>query len=220
MDHLAAAWQQILMLMVFADLLGYWYHRLFHRGRLWPFHAIHHASTQLDWLSSVRVHPVNDVLGSTLRALPLLLLGFDPLAVVSLAPIFALHGLLLHANVPWSFGPLRFLISSPCFHRWHHARLDAVPARFHGVGGANFAGLFPVFDLVFGTFYMGESGAGREHLRKFGVTDEAVGAAVVAVSTLRTWRPAEDKTLQTCSVPSDLPGGSGRAKSQERSPTV
>jgi sterol desaturase/sphingolipid hydroxylase (fatty acid hydroxylase superfamily) len=48
-------------IFVLGDFLGYWQHRLFHGRSLWPFHAIHHSSTDLDWLSSVRLHPVNDV---------------------------------------------------------------------------------------------------------------------------------------------------------------
>ena len=40
-------------------------HRLLHRPLLWRFHAVHHSSTQVDWLSAVRVHPVNDAPAST-----------------------------------------------------------------------------------------------------------------------------------------------------------
>ena len=54
---------------------------------------------------------------------------------------------MLHANVNWSFGPLRYGIATPGFHRWHHAA-DAVAL------DKNFAGLFPVWDLRFGTFYL------------------------------------------------------------------
>ena len=53
----------------------------------------------------------------------------------------------MHANVPWTFGPLRYAIASPAFHRWHHATEEEGLSR-------NFAGLFPFFDLVFGTFHM------------------------------------------------------------------
>ena len=140
-------WLQAIMLMVAADFIGYWVHRLFHRGRLWPFHAVHHSSRALDWLASVRVHPVNDALGGILRILPLLLLGFNPLILAGVAPFFALFGLLVHANVPWTFGPLRYFIASPAFHRWHHTSQD------QGLD-KNFAGLFPIFDLLFGTFHM------------------------------------------------------------------
>ncbi len=53
-------WLQAIEIYLLADFLGYWIHRLFHTGAWWPFHAVHHSSEDLDWLSSVRVHPVNE----------------------------------------------------------------------------------------------------------------------------------------------------------------
>src|SRR5262245_45743586 len=71
-------WLQAIEVLVLSDAIGYWMHRLFHFGRLWPFHAVHHGSEHLDWLSSVRVHPVNEALMRIAQVLPLFLLGFDP----------------------------------------------------------------------------------------------------------------------------------------------
>jgi sterol desaturase/sphingolipid hydroxylase (fatty acid hydroxylase superfamily) len=137
---------QIALVLVVADFTGYWVHRAFHRGSLWRFHAIHHSSKDLDWLSSVRVHPINDIVQRALQALPVIALGFDPRVVAVTVPLFALYGLLLHANVTWSFGPLRYLIASPAFHRWHHTSEQLGR-------DTNFAGLFPIWDLVFRTYY-------------------------------------------------------------------
>jgi len=144
--QLPAAVQALLMLVI-ADFLGYWTHRLFHRRRLWPFHAIHHSSTTLDWLSSIRQHPVNDLISRIATTLPLLALGFSPAAALWIAPVFAVFALLLHANLDWDWGRLRTVIASPRFHRWHHS--EDPQAR-----DKNFAGLFPIFDIVFGTYYM------------------------------------------------------------------
>lgn len=140
-------WLQAIELLLLADLIAYGMHRLLHRRPLWRFHAVHHSSTQVDWLSSVRVHPVNDALTRVAQAVPLVLLGFDLRALAAVVPVLLLWTLFLHANVPWSFGPLRHVIASPAFHRWHHAAEEQGLDR-------NFAGLFPVFDLLFGTFYL------------------------------------------------------------------
>ncbi|MDJ0836299.1 MAG: sterol desaturase family protein [Acidobacteriota bacterium] len=150
-------WLIALEMLVFGDFLGYWIHRLFHAPRLWPFHAVHHSSTGLDWLSSVRVHPVNDLLGKVLRVVILLCLGFPLNALAAYVPFLVFYALLLHANVPWSFGPLRYVIASPLFHRRHHS--SEVPDK-------NFAGLFPIFDILFGTFYMPKG----EQPSRFGVS--------------------------------------------------
>src|SRR5262249_6616242 len=59
---LQPGWLQAFEVVFIGDFLGYWIHRLFHRTSwLWPFHAIHHSSEQLDWLSATRVHPVDNV---------------------------------------------------------------------------------------------------------------------------------------------------------------
>ena len=113
-------WLQAIEVYLLADLVSYWAHRKFHSGRWWPFHAVHHSSEDLDWLSSVRVHPVNSLLMNLLQAAPLALLGFNPFVTVSAAPVFTFYAILLHARVNWTYGPLGYVIASPAFHRWHH----------------------------------------------------------------------------------------------------
>ena len=139
-------WLQAIELLLISDFLGYWIHRAFHMD-WWRFHAVHHSPRRLDWLSSPRIHPVNDVLGTLLRAVPLFVLGFRFELVAAYAPLLLLYGLLLHANVWWRFGPLRYVIATPAFHRWHHA---ADPEG----RDKNFAGILPIWDLIFGTYYL------------------------------------------------------------------
>lgn len=140
-------WLQAIELVVLIDLLGYWMHRLFHDRHLWAFHEIHHSSVELDWLSSVRVHPVNDLVNRVVPAAIVVSTGFSPLVLAGALPFFAVYAVLLHANVGWDFGPLRKVIASPAFHRWHHAGCEDGRHK-------NFAGLLPAWDLLFGTFYM------------------------------------------------------------------
>jgi sterol desaturase/sphingolipid hydroxylase (fatty acid hydroxylase superfamily) len=140
-------WVQSCLILVLADFVGYWTHRAFHGGKLWKFHAIHHSSEALDWLSSLRGHPVNEILSRIATTLPLLALGFAPAAALWVAPVFALFAVLLHANLDWDWGPFRTVIASPRFHRWHHASEPEALDK-------NFAGLFPLWDILFGTYYM------------------------------------------------------------------
>lgn len=140
-------WLQAVEILVLGDFISYWMHRAFHRGRLWPFHAVHHGSTQVDWLSSVRLHPVNELLTRVAQVIPLFALGFKPTVLAAYVPFLTFYALVLHANVPWDFGPLRAVIASPVFHRWHHTRETEAMNK-------NFAGFFPAWDLLFGTYYM------------------------------------------------------------------
>ncbi len=57
---------------------------------------------------------------------------------------------MVHANLNWTFGPFKYVFASPVFHRWHHTAADRG-------GSSNFAGTFPIWDLMFGTFYMPEN---------------------------------------------------------------
>lgn len=140
-------WLQVVEIYLLVDFSGYWIHRLFHTGAWWPFHAVHHSSEDLDWLSSVRVHPVNDIVDKFAQATPVLLLGFDPLTTLGTAGFFTFYAIFLHADVDWDFGPLRAVIATPVFHRWHHSKDPQAIDK-------NFAGLLPLWDILFGTYYM------------------------------------------------------------------
>ena len=61
--------------------------------------------------------------------------------------LFTVLAIGFHANVGWDWGPFRYVISSPRFHRWHHTSEEEGLDR-------NFAGLFPWLDLLFVTFHM------------------------------------------------------------------
>jgi sterol desaturase/sphingolipid hydroxylase (fatty acid hydroxylase superfamily) len=141
-------WQQGLIVIVLGDFMGYWTHRLNHTiTQLWMFHAIHHSAETVDWLTAVRIHPVNDIFSKGIQALPIILLGFSPIAVELYTPILSAYIALIHANVSWNYGPFRYAIASPAFHRWHH-EMDKK------AWGKNYAGLFPIYDVIFGTFYL------------------------------------------------------------------
>lgn len=142
-------WKQGLIVIVIGDFMGYWTHRLNHTyQKLWNFHAIHHSAEIIDWLTAVRIHPMNDVFSKGLKAIPIMLLGFSPIAVEMYVPILSSYIAFIHANVPWSYGPyFRYVLASPSFHRWHH-EMD------RRAWGRNYSGLFPISDVIFGTFYL------------------------------------------------------------------
>lgn len=138
---------QAVLIVGLSDFISYWMHRLFHRSALWRFHAVHHSAVALDWLAAVRVHPVNDALMRVAGTLPVVALGFAPIAVAGVVPVITFMAILLHANVDWDWGPLRRVVASPCFHRWHHTSEAEGRDR-------NFAGILPLWDILFGTYYM------------------------------------------------------------------
>src|SRR6202522_3980198 len=142
-------WIQGLLFLVLSDFMLYWLHRLFHGGAFWKYHAIHHSSEELEWISAARFHPVNLFLGSVAADVIMLLLGISPNVFVVLGPLTIAHSAFVHANLDWTLGPFKYVIASPVFPRWHHTAADRG-------GEKNFAATFPVLDLIFGTFYMPE----------------------------------------------------------------
>lgn len=138
---------QAVEMLIVGDFIAYWIHRWFHSTRMWKYHAIHHSSRQLDWLSSVRVHPVNDWITRWIQATTLVVLGFAPAVVAAYVPFLTFYAVFLHANVSWGFGKLGWLLASPRFHRWHHTSEEL------GLN-KNFSGLFPVWDVLSGTYFM------------------------------------------------------------------
>lgn len=156
-------WVQGLIAIFIGDFVGYWTHRWHHTRQLWDFHAVHHSAEVMDWLTAVRLHPVNDIISRVCQATPVLLLGFSPIAVEAYVPLLSSYVAFIHANVSWTYGPFRYVISSPAFHRWHHTTEEEG-------AGKNFAGLFPIFDVIFGTFYMPQG----EQPRNFGLIGETI----------------------------------------------
>src|SRR5207245_1980690 len=113
-------WLQGCLVLLIQDLLLYWFHRGFHGRWAWKFHAVHHSPKILDWTSTSRFHPVNQVVSFSLADAAVLLLGFSPAAVAGLVVFNVTYSAFVHANLNWSFGPFRHVLASPVFHRWHH----------------------------------------------------------------------------------------------------
>lgn len=140
-------WVQAVIFLVASDFLLYWTHRMFHSGGFWKYHSIHHSSEELDWISAARFHPANLFLGTVAVDVILLLAGISPNVMLWVGPFTIFHSAFVHANLNWTLGPFRYVIATPVFHRWHHTALDRG-------GDTNFAGTFPVWDILFGTFRM------------------------------------------------------------------
>jgi len=137
---------QALLFLVLSDFMLYWLHRLFH-NELWKYHAVHHSSEELDWISAARFHPINLILGTISVDVILLMAGISPNIMLWVGPFTTLHSAFVHANLNWTLGPFKYLLATPVFHRWHHTALKAG-------GSTNFAGTFPLWDILFGTFRM------------------------------------------------------------------
>ena len=144
-------WIQVLEIIVLSDLGFYLAHRAFHMiPCLWKFHAVHHSIEELDWLAGARVHPIDQIMTKAAGFLPVFSLGFSDAAIGASLLIYGWQSFFVHSNIRVTFGPLRWVLATPEFHHWHHAK--DLEAR-----DKNFAGQLPFLDVLFGTVHMPRS---------------------------------------------------------------
>ncbi|WP_299476374.1 sterol desaturase family protein [uncultured Roseibium sp.] len=140
-------WLLVPFAAVCYDFADYWNHRILHHRWLWPIHAIHHSDPDLNVLTSYRIHFLESLVMTTSYILLLSWLGFPTDIMGYGAILLTLHNMYVHINVDWGHGPFKYVLASPRMHQWHHADL---PEAY----GKNLANVFPVFDLMFGTYYV------------------------------------------------------------------
>lgn len=139
-------WAQVLFAVWMFDFLVYWRHRLSHQiAVLWPIHAVHHTSHQVDVLTTHRLHFLEVLAGGVIVGWATAVSGLSQAALSMGLAIYLNYNHFIHSNVAVKFpGPLKYLLVSPFMHRWHHARE-------HGVRDKNFGVVFAWNDWIFRT---------------------------------------------------------------------
>lgn len=151
---LGSAWVSFLLYLLVFDLLDYLIHRGQHRFEWWwALHAVHHSQREMTMWSDNRNHLLDDLVRDVLLACTAWGIGVAPGQFVALVALTQLLESLSHANVRLGFGRWgERLLVSPRFHRQHHAIGVGHEGSTPGsLGGCNFAVLFPVWDVLFGT---------------------------------------------------------------------
>lgn len=138
---------QALLLIVSADFMRYWLHRLSHTvPLLWRLHAVHHSTDRLYWLNTSRFHPIEKTLQFMLDSLPFILMGVDPHVLGFWFVLYSVNGFFQHSNIRLSLGSLSCIFSTAELHRWHHSQIPAE-------SNSNYANVLILWDRLFGTYY-------------------------------------------------------------------
>ena len=129
--------------------ISFFTHYLMHKVPLfWRLHRVHHLDTEMDVSTTVRFHPF-EFLAALLPGVPLVMaFGLSPWVLLLYEVLDAVVTLFSHANIrlPASLDRvLRYIIVTPDLHRVHHS--SSQPET-----DSNFSAVFPVWDIVFGTF--------------------------------------------------------------------
>ncbi|WP_205479777.1 sterol desaturase family protein [Sphingomonas arenae] len=140
-------WWAFVLCFVLDDLAYYVFHRSAHRVRwFWASHVVHHSSQRYNLSTALRQTWTGFFSLAFLFRMPLFLLGFPPAMVLFCAGVNLVYQFWIHTEVigrcPRWF---EAVMNTPSHHRVHHA----VNPRYLD---RNYAGVFIVWDRMFGTF--------------------------------------------------------------------
>ncbi len=147
----AAAWPagvRFTVAVLIDDFIGWGNHWLRHKvPALWHLHAVHHSQRELNVLSDLRNHPLEQIVKETAHVLTFILFG-APLTLTAAYPLIrSSFTRFYHANIRTNLGWLRFVLVTPQSHRVHHS----VEERHRD---KNFGTTFCIWDRLFGTAYL------------------------------------------------------------------
>lgn len=130
---------------VCADFAYYWAHRLSHEvNLLWIGHSVHHQSEDYNLGVALRQSVLQKVLLMWVYW-PLAMLGFPPELFLTCMAVNLLYQFWIHTELIDKMGPLEWILNTPSHHRVHHGRNPEYIDRNH-------AGVFILWDRIFGTF--------------------------------------------------------------------
>lgn len=139
-------------LLVLEDFCFYWFHRASHALPLfWASHVTHHSSPYFNFSTALRQSWIP--FHTFVFWLPLPLLGFDPLMVITMQLANLFFQALQHTTFDRLPRWYTFVFNAPQHHRVHHACNPELVDR-------NFAGIFILWDRLFGTFAAAEQAHG------------------------------------------------------------
>ena len=140
-------WYWFAACFVLDDLCYYLFHRAAHRVRwFWASHVVHHSSQHYNLSTALRQTWTGFLSLAFIFRLPLFLIGFPPAMVIFVGGVNLVYQFWIHTETIGRM-PRWFeaVMNTPSHHRVHHATnpryLDT-----------NYAGVFIVWDRMFGTF--------------------------------------------------------------------
>jgi sterol desaturase/sphingolipid hydroxylase (fatty acid hydroxylase superfamily) len=143
--EIGGSWWEWAILLVAADFVYYWFHRLSHEVRfLWAAHVNHHSSQRYNLSTALR-QSWTTPFTSLLFWWPLAVVGFSPAMILAAIAINTIYQFWIHSEAIDKLGPLEWVFNTASHHRVHHGTNLEYLDRNHG-------GMFIVWDRLFGTF--------------------------------------------------------------------
>lgn len=140
-------WYAWVLLFFAEDATYYWFHRISHECRFfWASHVVHHSSQKYNLSTALRQTWTGNVTGSFVFWIWLPLVGFHPVAVMTMQSISLLYQFWIHTETIETLPrPIEWIFNTPSHHRVHHGSDVKYLDRNH-------AGILIIWDRMFGTF--------------------------------------------------------------------
>ena len=130
----------------------YWYHRASHEVfLLWATHSTHHSPNEMTLSAAYRLGWMPFLSFTWVFFLPLVFIGFSPIAVFTMLSINLMYQFWLHTKLIDKLGFLEGLMNTPSAHRVHHASNPQYLDK-------NYGGILMIFDRFFNTYAKEEEG--------------------------------------------------------------
>ena len=141
-----ATWWSFVLCLIAFDFFFYWAHRWGHEMNIfWAAHSVHHQSEEYNLSVALRQSWFHSSLAFFIF-LPIPMMGFDPVIFGAAAVTHTLYQFWIHTKAVGKLHPwIEFWINTPSHHRVHHAINPKYIDKNH-------AGVFMIWDRLFGTF--------------------------------------------------------------------
>ena len=138
-------WYNLILLFVLVDFFYYWAHRKSHEINLfWGGHVVHHQSEDYNFSVALRQGSFQ-IIWTFFFYFPLAILGFDTINFVLMSGLVTVYQFWIHTETIGKLGPIEWIFNTPSHHRVHHGRNPKYIDKNH-------AGVFIIWDRMFGTF--------------------------------------------------------------------
>lgn len=133
-------------LFIALDFLFYWHHRLSHEiNLLWASHVTHHSSEEFNLTVALRQSFLRNFIALIFYS-TFAFIGVPWIVLLIVDAMNRLYQFWVHTRFQWKFPKwFEFLFVVPSHHRVHHARNPEYIDK-------NYAGMFILWDRIFGTF--------------------------------------------------------------------
>ncbi|WNB16999.1 sterol desaturase family protein [Marivirga arenosa] len=143
--EIAPTWYNLILLFILVDFFYYWAHRKSHEINLfWGGHVVHHQSEDYNFSVALRQGSFQ-IVWTFFFYFPLAIIGFDTINFVLMSGLVTVYQFWIHTETIGKLGPVEWIFNTPSHHRVHHGRNPKYIDKNH-------AGVFIIWDKMFGTF--------------------------------------------------------------------